>query len=122
VALVLGNTVGITGAAMLTLRLGWGVLPGGVRYSHLLAAAMLAGIGFTISLFIAELAFTDPAVMEQAKIGILAGSLVAAVLGSTTMRLLGNRFPMCSPGAGESTLALPPRPWRAPQPVLAPGR
>lgn len=122
VALVLGNTVGITGAALLTLRLGWGVLPGGVRYSHLLAAAMLAGIGFTISLFIAELAFTDPAVMEQAKIGILAGSLVAAVLGSTTMRLLGNRFPMCSPGAGESTLALPPRPWRAPQPVLAPGR
>ena len=70
--------VGITGASLLMIRLGWGVLPGGVRYSHLLAAAMLAGIGFTISLFIAELAFTDPAIMEQAKIGILAGSLVAA--------------------------------------------
>ena len=122
VALVLGNTVGITGASLLMIRLGWGVLPGGVRYSHLLAAAMLAGIGFTISLFIAELAFTDPAIMEQAKIGILAGSLVAAVAGSITLRLLGNRFPMCSPGAGESTLTLPPRPWRAPQPVVvAPG-
>ena len=121
VALVLGNTVGITGAALLTLRLGWGALPGGVRYSHLLAASMLAGIGFTISLFIADLAFTDAALMEQAKIGILAGSLLAAVLGSTTLRVLGNRFPMCSPGADESALSLPPRPWRQPQPA-APGR
>ena len=75
---------------------------------------MLAGIGFTISLFISELAFTDDALIQQAKIGILAGSLIAAVLGSVTLRAFGNRFPMCSPGTDESDLALPPRPWRAP--------
>jgi len=121
VALVLGNAIGITVGSTIALRTGIGILPGRVRYSHLFGGAVLAGIGFTISLFIAELAFTDAALMEQAKIGILAGSLVAAVLGSITLRALGNRFPMCSPGAGESTLALPPRPWRAPQPVVAPG-
>jgi NhaA family Na+:H+ antiporter len=113
-ALVVGNTVGITGASVLTLRLGWGILPGGVRYSHLLGAAMLAGIGFTISLFISELAFADDELIQQAKIGILAGSLMAAVLGSVTLRVFGNRFPMCSPGSVESDLVLPPRPWRAP--------
>ena len=113
-ALVVGNTVGITVASALTLRLGWGVLPGGVRYSHLLGAAMLAGIGFTISLFISELAFTDDALIQQAKIGILAGSLLAAVLGSVTLRVFGSRFSMCSPGTEESDLVLPPRPWRQP--------
>ncbi len=73
VALVVGNAVGIFGAATLALRLGLGDLPGRVRYSHLLGGAILAGIGFTISLFIAELAFDDEALVEQAKIGILAG-------------------------------------------------
>ena len=61
VALVLGNAIGITGAATLAIRLGLGELPGRVRWGHLLGGAVLAGIGFTISLFIAELAFDDPA-------------------------------------------------------------
>jgi Na+:H+ antiporter, NhaA family len=115
VALLVGNAVGITLAATAALRSGLGVLPGGVRYPHLAAAAVLAGIGFTISLFIAELAFTDESLIEQSKIGILAGSLLAAVLGTAVLRLFGNRMSMCSPGAEESTLALPPRPWRAPE-------
>ena len=79
VALVLGNAIGITGAASLAIRLGLGELPGRVRWGHLLGGAVLAGIGFTISLFIAELAFDDPQQLENAKIGILAGSLTAAV-------------------------------------------
>jgi Na+/H+ antiporter NhaA len=112
--LVAGNAVGITGGTFLALRTGWGVLPGGVRWSHLMAGATLAGIGFTISLFITDLAFDDALLREQAKIGILAGSLVAAVLGTLLLRFLGERFPLCTPEA-ESPRTLPPRPWLEPR-------
>ncbi|GIG39567.1 Na(+)/H(+) antiporter NhaA [Cellulomonas phragmiteti] len=111
VALVLGNAVGITGAATLALRLGLGDLPGLVRWGHLLGGAVLAGIGFTISLFIAQLAFDDPVLLERAKIGVLAGSLVAAVAGSTLLRWLGERLPLCTPP--RLPPALPPLPWRS---------
>jgi len=114
VALVAGNAIGIFGAATLALRAGLGDLPGRVRYSHLLGGAMLAGIGFTISLFIAELAFDDEVLKEQAKVGILAGSAIAAVLGSVTLRLFGERWPLCSPSAAGPPPALPLGPWRAP--------
>src|SRR5215212_2573992 len=91
VALVVGNAVGITAGTALALRTGWGVLPGGVRWSHLMAGATLAGIGFTISLFITDLAFSDERLREQATIGILAGSVVAAVAGVVLLRVLGER-------------------------------
>ncbi|MCW2678024.1 MAG: Na+/H+ antiporter NhaA [Modestobacter sp.] len=112
--LVVGNAVGITAGTFVALRTGWGVLPGGVRWSHLMAGATLAGIGFTISLFITDLAFDDPLLREQAKIGILAGSLIAAVLGTLLLRFLGERFPLCTPEA-ESARTLPPRPWLEPR-------
>jgi Na+:H+ antiporter, NhaA family len=110
VALLVGNAVGITAGAAVALRSGWGILPGGVRWSHLMAGATLAGIGFTISLFIADLAFSDDRLREQATIGVLAGSLTAAVVGVLLLRFLGERFPLCSPGA-EGPPSLPPRPW-----------
>lgn len=110
VALVVGNAVGITAGAALALRTGWGVLPGGVRWSHLMAGATLAGIGFTISLFIADLAFGDGALKDQATIGILAGSVLAALLGVVLLRVLGERFPLCTPDA-EGPPTLPPLPW-----------
>jgi Na+/H+ antiporter NhaA len=114
VGLVAGNALGITAATAVALRTGWGVLPGGVRWSHLMAGATLAGIGFTISLFITDLAFDDALLREQAKIGILAGSLLAAVVGTLLLRVLGERFPLCSPEP-ESPPALPPRPWLEPR-------
>ncbi|HET7326153.1 MAG TPA: Na+/H+ antiporter NhaA [Nocardioidaceae bacterium] len=115
VALVVGNAVGITAASALALRTGWGVLPGGVRYIHLLGGATLAGIGFTISLFIATLAFDDELLRNEAKIGILVGSLVAAVVGSVVLRTLGERTSLCSPAADTDGLpSLPPRPWYEP--------
>ena len=113
VALLVGNAIGITVGTAVALRSGLGVLPGGVRWSHLMAGATLAGIGFTIALFITDLAFTDEHLREQATIGILAGSVTAAIAGVILLRVLGERFPLCSPEtAGPPTL--PPRPWVAP--------
>ncbi|WP_369055203.1 Na+/H+ antiporter NhaA [Kineococcus terrestris] len=112
-ALVVGNGVGISVAAALALRTGLGDLPGRVRYGHLVGGALLAGIGFTISLFITDLAFDDAALRDQAKIGVLAGSLVSAVLGSLALRVLGERMPLCT--VDEDQLPeLPAGPWLDP--------
>ena len=66
---------GISLSSLLAVRLGLGSLPRGVSVRHLLGAASLAGIGFTVSLFIADLAFADPALRDEAKIGVLAASV-----------------------------------------------
>jgi len=116
IALVVGNMVGITAAATFALRTGLGVLPGQVRYSHLVGGAILAGIGFTISLFITELAFDDPMLQEEAKIGILCGSLIAAALGAWVVRVMGRRSPLCSPEGTGLPPELPPQPWTSPAP------
>ncbi|PZR55019.1 Na+/H+ antiporter NhaA [Xylanimonas oleitrophica] len=123
VALVVGNAVGIFAASSLALRLGLGDLPGRVRYSHLLGGAMLAGIGFTISLFITELAFDDEVLVEQAKIGILVGSAVSAVLGSLVLRSMGERWPLCSPASPDGPpAALPAGDWANPSEPAEPVR
>jgi NhaA family Na+:H+ antiporter len=113
VALLVGNAVGITTGTALALRKGWGILPGGVRWSHLMAGATLAGIGFTIALFITHLAFSDQRLRDEATIGILAGSVTAAVAGVILLRVLGERFSLCTPDT-EGPPTLPPRPWVAP--------
>ena len=79
--LVLGKFIGIGGFSWLAVKFGIARMPAQVRWSHLLGAAWLGGIGFTMSLFISQLGFTDPEQLEQAKVGILFGSLVAAMLG-----------------------------------------
>jgi Na+/H+ antiporter NhaA len=114
VALVAGNLVGVFGASFVALRTGVGVLPGRVRYGHLLGGAILCGIGFTISLFVTDIAFTDEATKAQAKVGILAGSLVAALMGTAVLRFFGERSSLCSPGVEALPAALPPRPWVSP--------
>jgi Na+/H+ antiporter NhaA len=114
VALVAGNALGITAAATIAIRTGLGSLPGRVRYGHLIGASILAGIGFTISLFITELAFDSAELQAQAKIGILVGSLVAALLGTLVLRFLGERMPLCAPDSDDVVPHLPPRPWRPP--------
>ncbi len=111
VGLLVGNTIGITAGATLALRTGLGILPGGVRYGHLIGGAVLAGIGFTISLFITDLAFTSAELRDEAKIGVLSGSLLAAVLGSVLLRYLGERLPMCTLDDETVIPALPPLPW-----------
>jgi NhaA family Na+:H+ antiporter len=83
--LVLGKTIGITLFSWLSVKLGLAALPRRVRWSHVLGVAMLGGIGFTMSLFIAELAFVDEAIGTAAKLGILLGSLVSGVLGALVL-------------------------------------
>jgi NhaA family Na+:H+ antiporter len=79
--LVLGKFIGISAFSWIAVRLGWGRLPPGVEWKHLLGAAWLGGIGFTMSLFIGQLAFQDPRLVEQAKLGILLASALSAAIG-----------------------------------------
>jgi Na+:H+ antiporter, NhaA family len=81
--LVVGKFIGIAGATLAALRLKLGALPSGVDRRGLLGAAALGGIGFTVSLFITPLAYDDPLLTGAAKLGILGGSLVSAVIGIT---------------------------------------
>lgn len=82
--LVLGKPVGILLATWIATRLG-ARLPSGARWASLAGVACLAGIGFTMSLFVSGLAFTDVALQSQAKIGIVVASLVAGTLGTLVL-------------------------------------
>jgi NhaA family Na+:H+ antiporter len=79
--LVLGKPVGICLASWLAVKAGLATLPEGVSWRHLCGTAWLAGIGFTMALFISGLAFPGTGLESQAKLGILLGSLVSAVIG-----------------------------------------
>jgi NhaA family Na+:H+ antiporter len=93
--LVLGKPVGIVGFSLLAVRLRLARLPAGVRVPTLVGAGCLGGIGFTMALFVAGLAFAGPAQLDAAKVGILLGSgLSAAVGGAILWRTL--------PRAGKS--------------------
>ncbi len=80
--LVLGKLFGITAATMAALRTGAGRLPDGMSPRQIAGVGAFAGIGFTVSLFIADLAFTDPALVDEAKIGIFIGSAASGLLGA----------------------------------------
>lgn len=81
-ALVVGKFVGIAGAAWIAVRAGVADLPENVTWRHVRGMAALAGIGFTVSLFITGLAFDDAALQDQAKLGVLVGSALAAIIGT----------------------------------------
>ena len=92
--LLLGKVVGILGASALAIRLGIAFKPQQLNWSHLGGAALLAGIGFTVAIFIANLSFASDQedLLEGAKIGIFAASIVAAVLGFAVLRTVRPRF------------------------------
>ena len=79
--LVVGKPLGITLLSWLVVKSGKGGLPAGVTWMQVVGAGCLAGIGFTMSLFIADLAWNDEALIANAKIGILAASLLSGILG-----------------------------------------
>ncbi len=84
--LVAGKTIGIWLFSRLVVAIGIAQMPDGVNGRHLLGTACLGGIGFTMSLFIAGLAFADAGLLAEAKLGILAGSVIAGIAGVIVLR------------------------------------
>ena len=102
VGLVLGKLVGVAGAIAIATKLGIGRLPAGVTMRHIVGMAGIAGIGFTVSIFIAGLAYSDAAATDEAKIGVLVASVIAAIVGSLILlrgRTASERATPSSPAA-----------------------
>jgi NhaA family Na+:H+ antiporter len=91
--MVLGKLAGVYGACWLAVRLGIARLPEGAGWSHMAGAALLCGVGFTMSLFISGLAFEDAAerFSIESRLGVLSGSIVAGVAGYLVLRFAGGR-------------------------------
>jgi NhaA family Na+:H+ antiporter len=83
--LILGKTAGISLFTFLAVRTGLGRLPAGTGWGHVVGLAAVGGVGFTVALFVASLAFIDPSFDDLAKVGIFAGSLVAGAIGSVIL-------------------------------------
>jgi NhaA family Na+:H+ antiporter len=97
--LVIGKLAGISAFTWLAVRLGWGRLPQETTWRHVIGLAAVAGIGFTVALFIDGLAFADPILADKARMGIFAGSLVAGIAGYLLLR----RAAVAPPGAEGAT-------------------
>lgn len=100
IGLVVGKPIGIMLAGWLTLKLGIGKLPRGMSMRHLLVLGSVAGVGFTMALFIGQLAFKDEQLLSAAKIGVLVASGVAGILGLALGRWL--LTPVETPGAAAT--------------------
>lgn len=98
--LTLGKLIGVSAGAYAAVRSGIGVLPIGVSWAHVIGAAGLAGIGFTVSLFVALLSFPDDASLaEQAKVGVLLASCLSLVVGGLLVHLSVRIAPPASGGS-----------------------
>jgi Na+:H+ antiporter, NhaA family len=100
VGLVAGKPLGVLLAMWLTLKVGLGTLPRGLTLRHLIVLGVVAGIGFTMALFVAQLAFSEPRLLAAAKAGVLIASGVAAVAALALGRLLLR--PGHAPGAART--------------------
>ena len=88
--LLVGKTVGVSLFTWTAVRLGWGRLPDAMSWPHVIGVAMVAGVGFTVSLFVADLAFTDQGLVDAAKAGVLVGSLLAGIGGAVMLGRLAS--------------------------------
>jgi NhaA family Na+:H+ antiporter len=95
--LVVGKQVGVFACTWIAVRSGLGRLPAQTNWRQIHAAGCLAGIGFTMSLFIASLGFGEGALLEEAKIGILGASLISGILGLILLRASS-----AAPGSGQA--------------------
>lgn len=89
--LTLGKPIGIFLFCAVAVQIKTASLPSDVKWKHILAAGMLAGIGFTMSIFITILAFPDPTIVVSSKVAILVASLLSAIIGLSTFKLFGSR-------------------------------
>ncbi len=85
--LLIGKPLGITLLSFISVRTGLAKLPAGVRWIHILGAGILGGIGFTMSLFITSLSFTEESYIDMAKLGILLASLLSGIIGLIVLYL-----------------------------------
>lgn len=85
--LVIGKQAGVFGVTLLLVRLGWARLPTGANWLHIYGVACLAGIGFTMSLFIGSLSFAEAEMMNAVRLGVLGGSAISALLGYGALML-----------------------------------
>jgi NhaA family Na+:H+ antiporter len=83
--LILGKQIGVFGVTWLMVKSGLARMPTGATWAHIYGVACLAGIGFTMSLFIGSLSFADPAQMNAVRMGVLSGSIVSAIIGYTVL-------------------------------------
>ena len=88
VGLALGKPVGVLLASYVAVKIGWSALPRGVDFRGLTVVGLVAGVGFTMALFIAQLAFHEPALLGAAKLAVLAGSAIAGILAAVAGRWL----------------------------------
>ncbi|MDX2021959.1 MAG: Na+/H+ antiporter NhaA [Deltaproteobacteria bacterium] len=100
--LLIGKPIGVVTACVLSIRLRIATLPLGLGARHLTVLGVTAGIGFTMALFVAQLAFDQPALLAPAKLGVLMGSSMAAVCGLLLGRLLLPRAAVVVPGAAQT--------------------
>jgi Na+:H+ antiporter, NhaA family len=91
VGLVVGKLVGVVAFSWLAVRLGLGRLPPGTRWGHIIALGAVAGIGFTVSLFIAGLALDPGPLQDDAKTGVLVASVISAVLAALVFSVASRR-------------------------------
>lgn len=96
--LFFGKLIGIGGTVLFVTRVGVGTLPESVKAVHVWGMAGLAGIGFTVSLFITQLAYQDPSVIDAAKLGVFVGSLISASVGAAILIRAGRKAARSRPG------------------------
>ncbi|MCK0137797.1 Na+/H+ antiporter NhaA [Aliiroseovarius sp. F47248L] len=88
--LVIGKQIGVVGLTYLTVKSGLARLPHGVGWIHIYGVSALAGIGFTMSLFIGSLSFADQTLMNDVRLGVLVASALSAAIGATVLVMAGN--------------------------------
>ena len=95
--LFVGKQAGIAGAIWLAERVGLAARPGGAPWRQVYGVALLAGIGFTMSFFIGQLAFPDdPTLADEVKLGVLGGSLLSAIAGYCLLRFAPAKKRACA--------------------------
>lgn len=87
--LIAGKQLGVFGITYVMVKSGMSRMPHGANWMHIYGVACLAGIGFTMSLFIGSLSFSDAAMMNQVRLGVLSGSAISALLGAGALLLAG---------------------------------
>ncbi len=85
--LLLGKQIGVFGLTFIMVKAGLAKLPHGANWLHIYGVACLAGVGFTMSLFIGGLSFEDPAMMNQVRVGVLSGSILSGIIGYAALMI-----------------------------------